>query len=249
MRGDGARVGFQFQGELNDFLDLTKRDRVIWLSLPEEAAVKHPIEALGVPHPEVGAIFVDGLSVCFTHRLRGGEFVDVFPCAADLPAAAVCLRPPLVRPLRFVLDTHLGQLASYLRLLGFNTLYRNDFTDMELAQISADEDRLLLTRDRGLLKRRIVVHGHCVRATAPPLQLASLVRRYGLGAEARSWQRCVHCNGLLEPVAKAEILDLLQPKTRLYYDVFQRCAGCGRIYWQGSHYERMQQFLAAVLRG
>ena len=107
MRGDFARVDFQFHGELNDFLDPAQRGQVIWLPLPEEAAVKHPIEALGVPHPEVGGIFVDGLSVGFTHRLLGGEFVDVFPCYADLPAPTLCLRPSLVRPLRFVLDTHM----------------------------------------------------------------------------------------------------------------------------------------------
>jgi hypothetical protein len=206
MCGDAAGVSFAFSGELNDFLSPVQRGRTIWLPLPDEAAVKHPIEALGVPHPEVGAILVDGAGVGFTGRLRGGEFVEVFPCAADLPAPAVSLRPPLVRPLRFVLDTHLGRLASYLRLLGFDALYRNDFADAALARISADEDRLLLTRDRGLLKRRIVVYGHCVRETDPPAQLASLMRRYGLAAEALPWQRCVHCNSLLAPAAKDEIL-------------------------------------------
>jgi uncharacterized protein with PIN domain len=148
---------------------------------------------------------------------------------------------------RFVLDTHLGRLAVYLRLLGFDALYRNDSADAVLANLSQQEQRVLLTRDRGLLKRRIVEFGCCVRENDPKQQLIMLLRRYRLAAEIDPWRRCLRCNELLEPVAKTEILDQLEPKTKRYFNNFRRCAGCHQIYWPGSHYDRMQAFINQVL--
>jgi uncharacterized protein with PIN domain len=158
----------------------------------------------------------------------------------------VNLRPPLPRPVRFVLDTHLGRLAGYLRLLGFDALYRNDTSDALLAALSQQEQRVLLTRDRGLLKRRIVEFGYCVRESDPKQQLISLFHRYRLAAEIEPWRRCLRCNELLEPVTKAEILEQLEPKTKCYFNDFRRCRGCHQIYWPGSHYDRMQAFIDQV---
>jgi uncharacterized protein with PIN domain len=142
----------------------------------------------------------------------------------------------------------LGVLATYLRLLGFDALYRNDFGDPELATIAADEGRVLLTRDRGLLKRKIVTYGHCLRATAPRRQVVAVVKRFALAGQAQPWQRCLRCNGLLETVEKAEVFDRLQPKTQRYYEQFQRCTACDRIYWQGSHHAHLAELVAAVLQ-
>lgn len=242
-----AAVTFRFYGDLNDFLPARSRHAPIRCICDESAGVKHPIEALGVPHPEVEALIVNGAPADFAYRVRDGDVVDVFPCqGVSLPAGYLPLRPPLAHPIRFVLDTHLGQLAAYLRLLGFDALYRNDYRDEELARIAADSERLLLSRDRGLLKRKLVTYGYCVRESEPRLQVASILRRYRLAATMQPWQRCARCNGLLAPVAKAAILDKLEPKTKLYYEDFQRCRECGQIYWQGSHYEHMQSFIAEL---
>lgn len=239
---------FRFYGDLNDFLPPEQRHREICHTINEPAAVKHPVESIGVPHPEVGAILVNGQATGFAHLVGHGDRVQVFPWTEAGPGGeGDRLRPPLPRPVRFALDTHLGQLAHYLRLLGFDTLYRNDYTDHELARIAADEDRVLLTRDRGLLKHRIVVHGHCVRETAPREQVISVLRRFELSGAVDPWCRCLRCNGLLAPVAKAAVIDQLEPKTRLYYDEFQRCTQCGRVYWQGSHFERLERFIAEVV--
>lgn len=146
-----------------------------------------------------------------------------------------------------MLDTHLGRLAAYLRMLGFDSVYSNSYDDESLARIAHDEKRVLLTRDRGLLKRSMVTYGYCVRHTRPRAQFVDTVRRYELADETQPWSRCVRCNGLLEPVDKSDILDQLEPKTKLYYDDFQRCTVCGQIYWRGSHHERMRNFLAGVL--
>lgn len=244
-----ATATIHFFGNLNDFLPPDQKGRALVFPLIEPTAVKHPIEALGVPHPEVDAILVNREPVDFAYRLADADQVDVFS-AGDVPPLSnpVLLRPPLQPPLQFVLDTHLGLLASYLRLLGFDAVYRNDFDDPELAELAAGERRVLLTRDRGLLKRKIVIYGYCVRESDPRRQIVSVVRRYGLSALARPWQRCLRCNGLLEPVAKATILDRLEPKTRLYYDDFQRCRACDRIFWQGSHFARLQEILKSATR-
>lgn len=242
------RITCRFYGALNDFLPEARRNAVISVALTEHAAVKHPIEALGVPHPEVDAIFVNRRPVDFAYHLQDGDRVEVYPPeVTHLLRCPRPLRPPVPTPVRFVVDTHLGQLAAYLRMVGFDTLYRNDFDDEVLAAISASEQRVLMTRDRGLLKRKIVVYGYCVREVIPRSQFISVLRHYHLGACVQPWQRCTHCNGLLRAVEKATVLDRLEPKTKRYYDEFQQCDNCGQVYWQGSHFEQMAAFVADVL--
>jgi uncharacterized protein with PIN domain len=148
---------------------------------------------------------------------------------------------------RFVLDTHLGQLAAYLRMLGFDTLYRNDYSDDELARISSQEQRILLTRDRGLLKRGIVVYGYYVRETDPQRQVVEILRRYQLAAATAPLRRCIRCNGLLHTVPKADVADRIAPKTHDFFEEFSICAACDQIYWKGSHYEKMRQFIESLL--
>jgi uncharacterized protein with PIN domain len=137
----------------------------------------------------------------------------------------------------------LGRLAAYLRLLGFDTLCDNSLDDAELALVSHEEQRILLTRDRGLLMRRLVIYGYCVRTREPRDQLRAVIERFSLAEQIHPWQRCLKCNGRLEPVTKESIQHLLQPKTNLYYDEFHQCHACKKVYWKGSHYQRMQQFL------
>jgi uncharacterized protein with PIN domain len=240
---------FRFYGGLDYFLAHEVRNGTILYPLDQEAdgkvAVKHAVESLGIPHTEVDQITANGRIVGFDYGLEPGDVVEVF---AWMPKEdAEMLRPPLPRPVRFVADTHLGRLATYLRLLGFDTLYRNDYSDEMLAELSQQQGRVLLTRDRGLLKRRIVDFGCCVRENDPREQLVALLRRYRLTDQIEPWQRCLRCNALLQPAAKAEINDQLEPKTQRYFTDFKRCVGCGQIYWRGSHYERMQSFIERAL--
>jgi hypothetical protein len=241
-------VTFRFYAELNDFLPPAKRQKTFPYVFELSASVKDVIEALGVPHTEVDLILANGQSVDFAYPIQDGDHISVYPVFETIDISPlVRVRPHPLREPRFVLDVHLGRLATYLRLLGFDTLYRNDYPDAELAQISSSQKRVLLTRDRGLLKRSIVTHGYCLRTTQPRQQLIEVLRRFDLLAGIKPFQRCLRCNGLLHPVAKADILDLLQPKTRRYYDEFHRCAGCGHIYWQGTHYERMRLFIEKLV--
>ena len=237
-------VSFRFYGELNDFLAVAHRQATLVCGLESTASVKDLVEALGVPHPEIDLLVVNGRTVDFGCRVRDGDRVAVYPPfrAFDLDADARLGPPPQAEP-RFVADVHLGRLAAYLRLAGFDTAYRNDYPDHELVAISAAEDRTLLTRDVGALKHRIVRRGYFVRTTRPAWQLVELLRRFDLVTRAAPFTRCLRCNDALLVVAKDQVEDLLPPRTRDDYREFSRCPGCARIYWEGSHYTQMRLFL------
>lgn len=239
---------FRFYAELNDFLPRSRRQIAFDQMFEGRVSIKHMIEALGIPHPEVDLVLVNGQSVDFSYLVQDGDRISVYPVFESINITPVVrVRPQPLRESRFVLDTHLGRLAAYLRMLGFDTFYRNDFADEELAQISSQEARILLTRDRGLLKRNEVTHGYCVRGTNPRRQLVGVLRRFDLFQMVAPFTRCIRCNGSLRPVRKEAISHRLQPKTRQYYDEFRICQKCDRIYWKGSHYQRMQQFIQRVL--
>lgn len=242
-----ATATVHFHGELNWFLPNAQQGTALPFPVGDRPAVKHPIEALGVPHPEVAGILVNGAPVGFGHRLEPGDTVEVYPQGEAPPAATVLLRPPPPRPLRFVLDAHLGRLAAYLRMLGVDTWYSNDASDALLAAVAAGEARVLLSRDRGLLKRSAVIWGYCPRSTEARTQLVAVLARFDLRAELHPWRRCLRCNGVLETVDKAMVLEQLEPRTRLYYNDFMRCTSCGQVYWRGSHHARMDAFLRDLL--
>jgi hypothetical protein len=241
------QASFRVYAELNDFLPVNRRQVAFVHRFDGQPSVKDTIEALGVPHTEVDLILANGRSVDFTYLVQDGDQVSVYPAfvAFDL-STVVRVRADPLREVRFVLDVHLGRLASYLRILGFDTLYRNDYDDPELAQISYDEGRILLTRDRGLLKRSLVRHGYCVRQVHPRNQLVEVVQRYDLFGLLDPFKRCVNCNGLLESISKEEIGDRLPSDTKQYYHEFRSCQSCGQIYWKGSHTIHMQQLIEYV---
>jgi uncharacterized protein with PIN domain len=239
---------FRFYGNLNDFLPLERRQIPFAHEVKDRASIKDAIEALGVPHPEVELILVHGESVSFAYLLQAGDFISVYPRFTTLDIAAVSKVRPLPLSLhRFVLDVHLGKLASYLRLLGFDVLYRNDYDDEELAQISHQQQRILLTQDAGLLKRSVVTYGYRVRSHHPPAQVREILARFQLSDQVAPWQRCPRCNGLLEPVQKQAISHRLPDFTRLSYDEFFQCRDCQHLYWKGAHYKRLQQLMAQFI--
>lgn len=214
----------------------------------ERASIKDMIESLGVPHPEVDFINVNGEYVNFSYIVSDGDIINVYPISAKstiIPSISVMPEPLSI--IRFVLDIHLGKLATSLRLLGFDTLYRNDYEDEKLAEISYSQARILLTRDKGLLMRSLVTYGYYVRNTNPQQQIVEVLQRYDLFKLVSPFKRCLRCNGLLEPVDKQSIVDKLPETVRSQVNEFQRCQDCDHIYWKGSHYERLQQFIDGVL--
>lgn len=240
-------VWLRFYEELNDHLQIEHQKVTFRHQFHDRVAVKDLLESLGVPHTEIDLILVNGLSVDFHYLLQQDDRISVYPMFERFDIAAVSkVRPEPLRDIKFVLDVHLGKLANYLRMTGFDTLYQTDYADAELAVISSSQHRILLTRDRGLLKRRIIDYGHFVRRTQPFEQLQEIIQCFDLYRLIKPFSRCIRCNGLLESVKKSEVQSLLPPRTSKYYHAFWQCRQCHQVYWKGSHYEKMQRRLSEI---
>jgi len=238
----------RFYGELNDFVDPDRRQVSFVHTFTDRVAVKDVIESHGVPHTEVDLLLVNGESRPFSSLLEDGDLVSAYPPFRAFDVGSLSLvRAPRPAEFRFVVDTHLGRLAAYLRMAGFDAVYRNDWPDSALAQSSAAEDRVLLTRDIALLKRAIVRYGYYVRETAPRRQFVEILRQFDLVALVRPFARCLRCNGSVESCPREAVADRLPPRSGAHYREFWMCTGCGRVYWKGSHYERMRAFIGRIL--
>ena len=249
------QINIRFHQELNDFLKPAQRKTNVNHELKKVRSVKDLIESIGVPHTEVDLIFVDDTSVDFNYQVKDGDHINVYPIVESLDISPIksprksalihCQPKSLDEPM-FILDVHLGRLAAYLRMLGFNSLYRNDYDDPELANISADEHRILLTCDRKLLMRKQVSYGYFVRARLPKQQILEILTRFDLYDKQKPFTRCMFCNGKTRAVNKQEIESRLLTKTKKYFDKFYQCESCGKIYWQGSHYLKMQEMINKI---
>jgi uncharacterized protein with PIN domain len=235
-----AVAEFRFYEELNDFLPRELRKQAFQYRCARRATVKQAIEAIGVPHTEVELILVNGESVGFSHLVKNGDRVSVYPQfeSVDIsPLLRVRERP--MRTPRFIADAHLAALARSLRMLGFDVYFDATLNDAEVAEIGAREKRIVLSRDRELLKHRVITHGCYVHETKPRSQLKEIVKRLDLIAAMVPFTRCMECNAELADVDKEDIVDRLPPGTAEYYDRFRSCPSCGKIYWPGSHHKRM----------
>lgn len=209
-------------------------------------AVKDLIERMGVPHTEVDLILVNGQSVGLAHPVETGDRVSVFPVFESLDISPIQhVRPAPLRRTAFVLDVHLGRLARYLRMLGFDCLYDHDLDDAELARLSS-KGRILLTRDRGLLKRRTVTHGYLVRDRYPLCQAAEVVRRFDLSDQIQPFTRCLACNEFLKAIPPEEVPASVPARVRSHHRGFARCTGCGSVFWRGSHYRAMVAMIRTI---
>lgn len=229
------KATFTYLAELNDFLPHSWKNTSFSLEFAPHQSLKHLIESTGVPHTEFGQVMVNGLPTDSSNRLHDGDQVTVFPANSHL-GGEPC----------FILDNHLGQLATYLRMLGFDCLYRNDYQDNELARVSIEEDRVLLTRDRRLLMRKVIRRGYCIHQSDPRLQAVEVLKRFNLTDQVKPFQRCLRCNSTLQVVSKQDVLDRLEPLTKKYYEEFRICPSCKQVYWKGSHYEHMQQLISQL---
>jgi len=239
---------FRFYEELNDFLAPDRRKREFTVPCARAATTKHMIEALGVPHTEVELILVNGESADFSRQLQEGDRVAVYPRFEAMDVTPLLrVRDYPLRETRFVADAHLGGLAHMLRMLGFDTLYDNQFQDDAIVAIGEQDGRIVLTRDRELLKRRAVTHGCYVHALKTEDQLREIVERLDLARSAKPFTLCLHCNAPLRAVEKADVIDRLPSSVREHYTRFSTCDACGRVYWEGSHWRNMRRLLDGLL--
>jgi uncharacterized protein with PIN domain len=239
------KVRLRFHGDLSVFLGSKAGDAVIERRLAEKTSIKDVIESCGVPHPEVDLILVDEQTVGFNHTLANDSKIEVFPvenCGTNRTEK----RLQTIGITRFVADGHLGSLTRNLRLLGFDVAYRQNVDDRQLLEVMVRENRALLTRDRPLLMHAIVQHGYWPRSQNADEQTIEVVRRFSLSKLIAPFTRCLRCNATLEEAAKAEIIDKLEPLTKIHYHRFRRCPGCKQIYWSGSHFPKLQKRIEEI---
>jgi uncharacterized protein len=240
-------VYIRFYEELNFFIPREKQKKLIEENCREGTTVKALIEICGVPHTEVDLVLVNGESEGFSYQLKDNDRVSVYPVFESFNIERVSrVRPVPLRVTRFVLDVHLGKLAKCLRLLGFDTLYSNSFSDGEISTIAKEEKRIVLTRDTGLLKRKIISHGYYIRSRDPEEQLHEVIRRFDLLHAVKPFSLCLRCNEPLEEIKKESIQQELPEKVMEKYDRFQHCPGCGKVYWLGTHWENMKKRLEKI---
>ncbi|MCD4730303.1 MAG: Mut7-C ubiquitin/RNAse domain-containing protein [Bacteroidales bacterium] len=235
-------VYLRFYEELNDFLLGHKRKLSFEHTFNGNMSIKDVIESIGVPHTEVDMILANGKSVDFKFKAKDQDQISVYPIFESIDISEITrLRPKPLRNTKFILDVHLGKLARYLRMIGFDTLYENNYTDPFIIETSISERRIILTRDLGILKNKQVTHGYYIRSTNSKEQLKEIIDRFDLGKNIQPLNRCIECNGSIKIVRKKEIEYLLKPKTRKYFNEFFQCTNCKKVYWEGSHYHNIME--------
>jgi uncharacterized protein with PIN domain/sulfur carrier protein ThiS len=242
-------VSIRFYEELNDFLPQNKKKKRYNINISGKQAIKDLIESQGVPHTEIDLILINSQPVPFSQIINDGDDISVYPVFESLDISGIT--PLENRPLRnpgFILDVHLGRLAKYLRVMGFDTLYSNNFSDNEIVEISANEKRIILTRDKGLLMRNAVQRGYWVRNTSVKEQAFEVIRKFNFFSLISPFKRCIECNALIKPVSKESIINFIQPGTKKYFNEFFQCTGCRKVYWKGSHYGRMNEFIIGLIK-
>ena len=239
----------RFYAELNEHLLPEKRFVTFHCTLREGCTVQALIESCGVPCAEVDLVLVNGEPEDLQHPLKEEDRVSAFPVFESFDIQGTTkVRIRALRETRFVLDVHLGKLASHLRMLGFDTLYRNDYNDKTLIRISLVYSRILLSKDRALVADTDLTRAHLVRSKDPRDQLVEVLQRFDLFNTTHPFTRCIACNAILEPADKSRIIDLLPPSVAASYEEFRMCPECERVYWKGSHYERMEDFIRGLNR-
>jgi hypothetical protein len=240
-------IYLRFYEELNDFLPDERKKKRFTYHFIHRTSVKDLIESIGIPHIEVDLILVDGKSVDFKYLINDGDDISVYPLFESFDITEVQhLRPKPLRKQKFVADVHLGRLSRYLRMMGFDVFYKNNFNDDEIVHISLLEKRAILTKDRGILKRNEVTHGYWVRNTKVEEQVKEILDRFDLQKEIKELSRCIECNERLKSIKKETIIDQLPPKVANSQNEFYHCPSCKKIYWKGTHYQRMLLFIQSL---
>jgi len=237
-------ITFRCYAELNDFLPDQYRQKPFIRSLMTPVTLGEAIESLGIPLSEVDLVLVNGEPSIRCRRLYDNDYVSLYPTFETLDISSLKNEnAPALRVTRFILDAHLGKLAKYLRLLGFDTIYRNDLDDNEIIDIASGEGRIILTRDKLLLKSKRITHAYYVRATDKHDQLREVVLKFDLYSQFKSFTRCMTCNAGLVPKQKQEIAQYAPEEILRIYNEFFFCPTCRKVFWKGSHFHRMEAYI------
>ena len=241
------KASFRFYEELNDFLPAEKKKIRFEHKFIDRTSVKDMIESMGVPHTEIDMILVNGKSVDFSYLVKNGDDISVYPVfeSIDITPLQHLREKPLREP-KFIADVHLGSLAKYLRMLGFDVLYKSSFSNEVIIKMSLTENRTILTQSRELLKNNRITHGYWIRNDEVEDQVKDVILRFDLKNNIREFSRCLECNNILEPIEKEKIGERIPPKVKQWQNEFWYCKHCDMIYWKGTHYKKMFEFVRKI---
>ena len=234
----------RFYEELNNFLPKEKKKIKFKHKFNNNPSIKDMIESFGIPHIQVDLILINNKSVDFSYIVQNGDDISVYPIFESMNIKKVSqVREEPLRVIKFVVDVHLGKLTRYLRMLGFDTLYQNDYNPGKIIKISKSEKRIILSKSRQLLKIKDITHGYCITDSDPEKQLKKVLNRFDLINNLNPFSRCMICNGKLESVDKEQIIDKIPEKVKESQQEFAICPNCKKIYWKGTHFESMLKFI------
>jgi len=236
-------VDLRFYGTLNDFLHRNRRQVTFRHSYMGFPTVKDIIESVGVPHVEVSLILVNDNIVNFDFHPKIGDRISCYSRFHSIDVGPINLLQDEPKEPRFILDVHLGKLAKYMRVMGFDTLYQTDYSDDEILEIALEENRIILTCDLGILRNGMAKWGYYIRSRVSKVQLVEVMDTFSLREKSNPFSRFTKCNGLVEVVPKEQIVDRLYPQTSKFYNDFFRCSSCKQIYWEGSHFKSIKKFI------
>lgn len=240
-------VYLTFHNDLQALLQKNQADKVVKYALKRRASIKDIIESLGIPHTEVAQILLENMELGFGFIPVGGENIDIYPFSEAISVfTSTLLRPQPICSLKFMVDINVQKLAGNLRITGFDTTLVPDMRLVEIGNIATSQQRIVITRNRELLKCNTVINGHLVRSQNHVIQLQEVVKRYKLKRHIKPFSRCIVCNGNLISVPKQDVIHRLEPLTRKYFNTFKRCSDCGKIYWQGSHHNQMRKLITTL---
>ncbi|RZB34543.1 MAG: uncharacterized protein SRB1_00311 [Desulfobacteraceae bacterium Eth-SRB1] len=235
------QLTISFPEEFNCFKRRKNKGPEIIYTLEQKTSIKHIIESLGVPHTEIGKIFAEDKEVDFNYIPVNSQKITVLSITPPFDVTRPSfLRPEPLQKIRFVVDVNVGKLALLLRMLGLDAVYSPKYVDRDILYFSGKEKRIVLSKDTGLLECRQVIFGRHVRSIYPDDQLIEIIKFFGINGPFKFFIRCLRCNKKLVPINKKDILHRLEPKTKRYFNRFKICPQCRRIYWQGSHHEKMK---------
>ena len=234
--------------ELNDFLPAEKRQKSFSLSVKEPVTISEVIQMLGIPLSEVDLVTVNSKPVSRSYKLLDKDIMSVYPTFETFDITGIKTTRQPIRVSKFILDAHLGKLSRYLRMLGFDTLYKNDYGDDEIIAIAEEQNRIILTRDKLLLRSPQVSHGYFIRATEKHEQLIEVVKKFDLYSQFKSFTRCMTCNNPLVSISKETIRNRLDENIVNSFDEFYHCSLCDKIFWKGSHFEHMEQLILEIIK-
>jgi uncharacterized protein with PIN domain len=238
---------FRLYAGLNDFLPAGLKQKTFSLAFKTPITVGEIVESIGIPLSEIKLVLVNSEPATFYKRLKADDFISMYPAFENIDISSVSEANINAEKMPcFILDSHLGKLAKYLRMLGFDTLYRNDYEDIKIIEIARLEERIILSRDKLLLKSKDILNGYYVRTIEKHEQLREVVQKFNLAGKFRSFTRCMTCNSELVKKDKLEIIDKIDDETAQVFNEFFYCQNCNKVFWKGSHFERMEQFILSL---